>query len=311
MTDLPAPSPEVPPGLGGWDRAERVAALRQRLAQPRALLVPGAPVALVARIVERAGFEACYATGAGVANLEWGLADLGLLGAAEMAVQAGRLADATHLPLIVDADDGYGGPLGVMRTVRHLEAAGAAAVQLEDQAAPKRCGHFDGKRLIGADEMVAKLRAAKLAMTDDTVLVARTDAVAVEGLDAALRRAERYRRAGADVLFVEAPEDQTQLERIGAELGEIPLLANVVEGGRTPELDLADYERLGFRVVLYANLVLRVMLRAADDALGTLAREGHSRSLRDVMLSWTARQELVLRDAAGALEDWLNQSSEA
>jgi 2-methylisocitrate lyase-like PEP mutase family enzyme len=181
-----------------------------------------------------------------------------------------------------------------MRTVADLERAGAAAVQLEDQVTPKKCGHFDGKEVVATPEMVAKIRAAIDARGDsDLVLIARTDAVQSNGIDEAIARARAYRDAGADVIFVEAPRTLAELRRIPQEVTGVPLLVNVVEGGVTPALSLSEYEALGYRVVLYANLALRVSALAVRSALGQLARDGGSDGLRDAMLQWPDRQELV------------------
>src|SRR3954447_25885978 len=184
----------------------RAATLRVRLAQPRILVAPGAADALTARIIEGAGFEAVYLTGAGLANASFGLPDLGLITLTEVTAQVQRIADAISVPLIVDADTGYGGALNVVRTVRELERAGAAAIQLEDQVSPKRCGHFEGKDVVPTAEMVQKIAAGVYARQDpDLVIVARTDARAVEGFDAAIERSRAYAAAGADVVFFEAP----------------------------------------------------------------------------------------------------------
>jgi 2-methylisocitrate lyase-like PEP mutase family enzyme len=293
----------VPTALRTVDRRARVAALRQALAGPAPVLLPGATDALGARLVERAGFAACYATGAGAANVAWGIPDVGLPTLTEIAEHVGRMARAVAVPVVADADDGYGGPLSVMRTVVALEAAGAAAVQLEDQASPKRCGHFGGKRLVPAEEMVAKLVAADRARTDGTVLIARTDAVAVEGFDAAVARARLYADAGADVLFVEAPETLEHLRALPRLLPDLPLVANVVPGGRTPELSLEELAELGFRLVLHANLLMRVMVQAGQGALAHLAAKGTSAGLEDTMLPWAERQELVELGRFDELED--------
>jgi 2-methylisocitrate lyase-like PEP mutase family enzyme len=191
-----------------------------------------------------------------------------------------------------------------MRTVHLFEHAGAAAVQLEDQVLPKRCGHFDGKRVVDTGEMVARIRAALRARQDPALLiVARTDALAVEGMDAAIRRAQAYREAGADVLFVEAPESEQELERIPAELTGVPLVVNVVEGGRTPELSTTRLAELGYQIVLYANLVSRVMAKSAQQALLRLRQDGDTRGSTDAMLSWSERQSLVMLPLVEAIED--------
>lgn len=291
------------PGLRGHPRAERVATLRAALQRGRPLVLPGVATGLMGRQVQRGGFEACYLTGAGVANVEFGLPDVGLIGLAEVAEQVRRVASATTLPLVADADTGYGGPIAVMRTVRQLEEAGAAGIQLEDQAIPKRCGHFDRKKLVPVEEMAAKIDAARAARTDGTVLIARTDARGVEGFDAAIARAKVYAAAGADVLFVEALESIGELKAMPIAVPGIPLVVNVVEGGRTPELSVAELGGLGYRVVLFANLLMRVMARAAGDALEHLREYGSSTGLKASMLDWEERQELVGLGVVDDLED--------
>jgi 2-methylisocitrate lyase-like PEP mutase family enzyme len=306
MHDGPSgPEMSVPLPLRAPDRAAKVAALRHRLDADEPLLLPGVTNALFARLVEDAGFEACYVTGAGIANIEWALPDIGLIGGHEMAIQVSRIADATTLPLIADADNGYGGPISVIRTVHDLERAGVAAMQFEDQSMPKRCGHFERKALVTEDEMVAKLRAARLARSDDTVIIARTDAIAVEGFDLAMSRARAYLDAGADVLFIEAPQDDDQLRRVGREFRHVPLVINVVEGGRTPELPVAAYAEMGYDIILYANLVMGAALRAADDVLQELRTTGDHRSIQTERISWARRQSLVRLDAFDDLEDAL------
>jgi 2,3-dimethylmalate lyase len=205
----------------------------QRVRRGDRLIVPGVTNGLTARIVERADFAACYATGAGIANVEFALPDIGLIGLSEVAGQVRRITDAVTLPVVVDADTGHGGPLSVMRTVSMLEAAGAAAIQIEDQTMPKSCGHFDSHEIVESWEMQAKIEAAVNARgSDDLLIIARTDAIGVLGPKEAIRRGHAFLEAGADVLFIEAPTDVEQLRRIGDEFAGVPLVANVVEGGR-------------------------------------------------------------------------------
>lgn len=275
------------------------ARLRARLEQRTILIVPGVVDALSARLAQEAGFPAIYLTGAGLANAQFGLPDLGLIGLAEVTAHTARIAEAVDVPLIVDADTGYGNALNVRRTVRELERAGAAALQLEDQVSPKRCGHFAGKEVIPRDEMVQKIRAAVEARRDpDTVIIGRTDALALEGIEGAIARARAYRAAGADVIFVEAPLSRDHLARLPKEI-DAPLLVNQVEGGRTPLLSAQELEALGFRIALYANTLLRVALFAVRDALATLAADGSSDRLRERMLDWDERQRLA------GLHEWL------
>jgi methylisocitrate lyase len=271
----------------------RAATLRARLAQPQILVTPGAANALTARIVEGAGFEAVYLTGAGLANASFGLPDLGLITLTEVVAQVQRIADAISVPLIVDADTGYGGALNVVRTVRELERAGAAAIQLEDQVNPKRCGHFDGKEVVPTAEMVQKIAAAVYARHDpDLVIVARTDARAVEGFEAAIERGRAYATAGADVIFFEAPLTVDELRRVPAAIP-APILANMVEGGKTPLLSAAELEAMGYRVVIFANAALRVAAKAVQDAMRLLHERGTTEPLLDQMLGWDERQRLV------------------
>lgn len=264
----------------GGERADGVptgaAALRWRLRAPGIVIVPGATDALTARVIEEAGFDAVYATGAGIANASFGMPDLGLTTMTEVVGQVGRIADAVRVPVIADADTGYGGPLNVARTVRELERVGVAAIQLEDQVSPKRCGHFAGKEVIPTGEMLQKIAAARHARRDpDLLLIARTDAA-----------------AGADVIFVEAPQTVEELRELPRAIP-APLLVNMVEGGRTPLLDAAELEALGYRLVLFANTALRVAVRAVQDAMRVLQRDGTTGALLERMVAWDERQRLV------------------
>jgi len=247
--------------------------LRNLLAGPGALMAPGVADALNARLVRKHGFEAIYMTGAGTTAVRLGMPDVGLLTMTEMVDNAARIADASGLPLITDADNGYGGVLNVRRTVQAYERAGVAAVHIEDQVLPKRCGHLAGKQLVPVEEMEAKIRAATDARTDgDFVLIARTDAVAVEGFEPALERAARYREAGADVLFVEAPSAE-QLPKIAPRL-KAPLLYNMATSGKTPFLGRAEIERLGFKLIIYPNWMMLAAIRAASEVLAELKETG-------------------------------------
>jgi 2,3-dimethylmalate lyase len=269
------------------------AALRARLAQPEILVAPGAPDALTARVIQQAGFEAVYVTGAGFANAGLGLPDLGLASMTEVVEQVRRIAAAVDVPVIADADTGYGNALNVVRTVRELERAGAAAIQIEDQVSPKRCGHFEGKEVVPTGEMLGKIAGARYARRHpDLVLIARTDARAVEGLDRAIARGRAYAAAGADVVFVEAPRSVDELRALPAAIP-APLLANMVEGGQTPLLGADELQAMGYRVVIFANTALRVAARAVQDAMRVLRQEGTTRSLLERMLSWDERQRLV------------------
>ncbi|WP_300683558.1 isocitrate lyase/PEP mutase family protein [Nocardioides sp.] len=257
------------------------------------MILPGATDALGARLIEQAGFAAAYATGAGLANAVYGLPDIGLLSQTEVAEHAARLVDALTIPLITDADTGYGGPLATMRTVRLLERAGVAGLQLEDQEMPKRCGHFDSHTLIPAAHMQTKIAAACDAREDDDlVIIARTDARSAYGIEEAISRGRAYVEAGADVLFIEAPRTVDELRLVGAELAGTPLIVNVVEGGKTPELTLAEYADLGFGVILFANYLMRSMHAAGRDALAHLREHGETGSRAGAMASWSERQGL-------------------
>ncbi len=227
--------------------------LRALLEAPGPVLAPGAYDALSARLVERAGFDVVYMTGFGSTASLIGRPDVGLLGGSEMIGNARRIAAAVEIPVLADADTGYGNAVNVLRTVADYEQAGVAGIHLEDQVSPKKCGHLSGKAVIGVDEMVGKIEAAAAARRDpDLLLIARTDAAAVEGLDAALERARRYAGAGADALFVEAPTSESDIVRVADELrGLAPLVFNWAEGGRTPPLPLARLSELGFALVLF------------------------------------------------------------
>jgi 2-methylisocitrate lyase-like PEP mutase family enzyme len=248
----------------------RARKLRELLAGDRIVMAPGAYDAWSARMVEAAGFPAVYVTGYGVSASVLGAPDIGLITFAEMVTAVRNVCAATSVPVIADADNGYGGALNVVRTVREYEAAGAAAIQLEDQVMPKRCGHMEGKQLIPRDEMAAKIRAAVYARRDsDTVIIARTDAIAVNGYDDAIDRAVAYREAGADVIFVEALRTREQIENAARLVG-APLMANMVEHGKTP-LDTAEnLYRMGFRIAIYPVVLLYSATRAMQDVLATL-----------------------------------------
>ena len=234
---------------------------KQRLAQQRALLAPGVYDALSALVAEQAGFEALYLSGASIAYTRLGRSDVGLTTYSEVADTLARITERVILPVIVDADTGFGNALNVMRTVKGFERAGAAMVQLEDQSFPKRCGHLDGKSVIPVQEMVGKLKAALDARTSEhTLILARTDALAVEGLDAALARAERYLECGVDALFIEALRTPEQMDAACARFGQrVPLLANMVEGGKTPVQSAAELGSRGFRIVIFPGGTVRAV----------------------------------------------------
>ncbi len=273
--------------------------LRERLARKPILLVPGVFDALGAALAEAAGFEALYLSGASLAYTRLGLPDLGFLGASELAEAVARIRERVDRPLIVDADTGFGNALNVQRTVRLLEGAGAAAIQIEDQASPKRCGHLRGKVLISKAEMVGKIKAALDARRDArTLLVARTDAIAVEGLAAALERATAYAEAGADLLFVEAPRDREELAAVPRALaGCPPLLANMVEGGRTPLLSAAELEGLGYALVVFPGALVRALACTARAFFASLKEHGTTTPFRDRMLDFDGLNALLGTEA--------------
>ena len=269
--------------------------LRQRLAQPGLILAPGVYDALSALLVEQAGFEAAYLSGASIAYTRLGRPDIGLVSASEVANVVENIRERTALPLIVDADTGFGNALNVMRTVKTFERAGASALQLEDQTLPKRCGHLDGKTLVTTDEMTGKIRAALDARANsDTLIIARTDAVAVEGLEAALERAERYLEAGADVLFIEALRDAGQMQQaLKRFAGRAPLLANMVEGGKTPILAASELERLGYRIAIFPGGTVRALSHALKDYFSSLKTHGTTTPYRERMLDFDQLNEVI------------------
>ncbi|SCL26457.1 carboxyvinyl-carboxyphosphonate phosphorylmutase [Micromonospora rhizosphaerae] len=264
--------------------------LKSRLNNGPVLVCPGAANALAARLIEEAGFEACYVTGAGIANTYLGAPDIGLLTLNELAGHVAAIRDAVGIPLVVDADTGFGNPVGVQRAVRMLERAGADAIQIEDQVFPKRCGHFAGKQVVPVAEMEAKVRAAADAR-DTTLIIARTDARSVEGFDAAIERARMFAEAGADVTFVEAPESVGELLAVPERLPGIPQVVNLVEGGRTPLLPVAE---LGsFRLALFANAALQAAVLGMQRALATLRDTGSLAVASQHLAGWAERQRVV------------------
>lgn len=267
--------------------------LRARLRQKPIVIAPGVCDALTAAIAADAGFEALYVSGAAIAYTRLGRPDIGLVSMAEVADHVALLADRVPVPLIVDADTGYGNALNVQRTVRAFERAGAAALQLEDQTFPKRCGHLDGKGVIPAAEMVGKIRAAVDAR-DRALIIARTDAAAIEGLDAALDRARLYAEAGADVLFVEAPRTEGDLAAVAAGLGStLPLLANMVEGGKTPVLPAPRLEEIGFSLVIFPGGIVRALAATARDYYASLHEAGTTEPFRNRMLDLGGLNDVI------------------
>lgn len=303
MSDAPAVR-----GLSAGGFADRPS-LREMLDRGERLVIPGVPDALTARLAERAGFAACYVSGAGYANSQLALPDVGLVSREEIARHLGRVALACGIPVVADGDTGFGGPIAVMHTVRAFELAGAAGIQLEDQQIPKRCGHFDGKKVVSTHDMVTHVRAAKLGGSADFVVIARTDARATEGINAAIDRARAYADAGADVVFVEAPQSLDEIELVARKLGDLPLVINVVEGGRTPQVTADDYFQMGYRIALFANFLMRTMMAGAAEALGHLRSTGETHTRADTMLSWRDRQELVGLAQVEQLEEFLENGT--
>jgi 2-methylisocitrate lyase-like PEP mutase family enzyme len=269
--------------------------LRTLLARAEPLLTPGVYDALSALVAEQAGFEALYLSGASIAYTRLGRSDVGLTTATEVAQTLAVITDRVRLPVIVDADTGFGNALNVQRTVSDFERAGAAMIQLEDQGFPKRCGHLDGKTVIPAAEMCGKLRAALDARrSEETLVLARTDALAVEGVDAALERAERYLETGVDALFIEALRTPEQMraacERFASR---IPLLANMVEGGKTPVMSAQELGRIGFRIVIFPGGTARAVAHTLQRYYGALKKDGTTATMRGEMLDFDGLNAVI------------------
>lgn len=276
--------------------------LRNKVNERRGLMVAGAANALSARLIEQLGFEAVYLTGAGITNTFYGMPDLGFVSLADLVQHTSAARDAVELPIIVDADTGFGSALNVRHTVRSLERAGANAIQLEDQLMPKKCGHFNGKAVIPAAEAACKVKAAVDArMNDDFLIIARTDARAIEGFDSAIERAQRFIEAGADITFIEAPESIDEIRRIPAALS-VPQLVNVVIGGKTPTMDAAEFTRMGFGLVLYANAALQGSLMGMTAALTRLRDSGRLDEDSGLVSPFAVRQKLVRKDMYDELD---------
>lgn len=271
------------------------ASLGQKLGAGRTLVAPGVYDAMSALVAEQAGFEALYLSGAAVAYNRLGRSDVGLCTFSEMADTLTCISDRVSAPIIVDADTGFGGPINVQRTVRGLERAGAAMIQVEDQAFPKRCGHLLGKAIVPVAEMCGKLKAALDARNDAaTLIMARTDSVTVEGLDSAIERAERYLECGVDALFLETLESREHIEAAGKHFGaRVPLLANMVEGGRAPLLAAGELAGLGFRIVIFPGGTSRAVVRALQTYFATLKRDGTTQSMLSSMLGFHELNEVI------------------
>lgn len=276
--------------------------LKALLARKRAAILPGTPNALIARVIEDLGFEAVYVTGAGIANMSLGVPDIGLVTLTELTDHVAAICDAVAVPVLVDADTGFGNPVNVTRTVRALERAGAAGLQIEDQVFPKKCGHFEGKDVVPPGEMVQKIKAAVDSRHDaDFQILARTDARAVRGFDDALERAQAYIEAGADATFVEAPVSVDELAKI-VEVLPVPQFANMVFGGLTPSVSQTKLGDMGFGAVLYANAALQAALKSVREVLGSLKSNGSLDQVRERLASFDERQRAVAKDHYDALE---------
>lgn len=276
--------------------------LRELLNKPGIIRTPGAFDAWSARLVEMAGFPAVYMTGYGSAASVLGAPDIGLMTLTEMATHAKNIASAIQVPLIADADTGYGGILNVIRTVQEYERGGVAAVQLEDQVLPKRCGHMEGKELVQKKEMVAKVKAAVHARkSDDLVIIARTDARAVNGFDDAMERAIAYSEAGAHVIFFEAPQSVEEMKKVAATI-KTPLLANMVEAGKTPFLTAAELEKIGYKIVIYPSSTLYAATKTIIDLLECLKITDSTMDYIDKMTAFKEYYDLIGVDKMRALE---------
>jgi len=276
-------------------RTAATESLPAMLARREIIVAPGCYDAFTALLIEEAGFRAAYLSGASIAYGRFGRPDIGLVGMEEVAAIVSAIRERIAIPLIVDADTGFGNALNVVRTVKLFERMGASAIQIEDQSFPKRCGHLDEKRLVSTEEMVGKLNAALDARADeDTLIIARTDAIGVEGFEPALERAARYAEAGADMLFVEAPRSEDEMHTMVKRLGNAaPLMANMVEGGKTPSLDTAALQALGFRLVIFPGGTARAVGWALREYFKSLAEHGSTGPWRERMLDFAGLQELL------------------
>jgi len=269
------------------------AVLRKILQEPEILVAPGAHNAFTARIIEQTGFRAVYLTGSGASMDLLGMPDLGFLTMTEMVAHASNIVQATRLPVIADADTGYGNALNVMRTIREYERAGAAGVHIEDQVAPKRCGHFAGKEVISREEMIGKIKAALDARRDPGFLIiARTDARAVLGLKEAIERGKAYQKAGADMIFVDAPESVEELRLIPRSIP-APLMVNMSEGGKTPLIGARELQEMGYRLVIYPRSAAGAAAKAIQELLAALKKEGTTKNYLDRIVSFEGRNQIT------------------
>ena len=269
--------------------------LREKLDNNKIILVPGIYDSFGALMAEKAGFEALYVSGASISYTKLGSPDLGFVSMSEVAAIVGNISERTSLPLIVDADTGFGNALNVQRTIKVFEKAGASAIQIEDQLLPKRCGHLDGKTLVTDQEMCGKIKAAlDSRVNSNTLIIARTDAVGVEGFESALDRAQMYYEAGADILFIEAIQDEIQIAEAMKNFGKkVPLLANMVEGGKTPLLSAPELEKLGFSIVIFPGGLVRAFARTAQEYFKSLYETGSTKAKIDEMYSFDELNQLL------------------
>lgn len=282
--------------------ADSTSRFRESLESEGILVAPGAYDAASAKLAEQAGAEVVYMSGSSVSTSVHGYPDVGLTTLTEMTDRARRMVTAVDVPVFADADTGYGNPINVRRTVEEFERAGVAGVHLEDQVFPKKCGHFDGKDVVSTDEMVGKVRAAADARADDDfVVIARTDARAVEGFEAAIERSEAYLAAGADVIFFEAPESVDELEAVADRI-DAPLLANMTEGGRTPMLTAAELDELGYDIALFPATGFKAVLKTLQDVYGEIADSGTQQNVLDELVTWEGRNEITGLDEILELE---------
>ncbi|MFC1937507.1 oxaloacetate decarboxylase [Chloroflexota bacterium] len=274
-------------------KKKKTAILRELLARPGVVIMPMCYDGVSARLIEQTGFDVVGVTGSGVAASMLGASDVGLLTMTEMVWQAHNIAKAVSLPVVCDAETGYGNPINVMRCIREFEAAGVAGIYFEDQVHPKKCGHFRGKMVIDGDEMVKKIEAACDAREDkDFLIIARTDSRAVLGIDEAIRRGNAYARAGADVIYVEAPESVDEMKHFCNSI-DAPQMFNVVEGGKSPLLSVTELEQVGYKLVSFSNSLMRTGVKAMQDVLNEIKRKGATVDFADMMISFEERNEIL------------------
>ena len=294
------PADTFPAGFANVE--DRTARLHSLVAAPEIVVAPGAFDCITARLVDKAGFPAVYITGSGVSMSALGAPDVGLMSYGEIFDRVQRIADVVSIPVIADADTGYGGPLNIIRTVRDFERAGVSAVQIEDQAWPKKCGHEPGRQIVQVAEMVGRIKAAVDARTDGIAIVARTDARSTEGLDAAIERAHRYGEAGADILFLESPESEDELKTLNRQL-EMPTMANMVEGGRTPVLPYPKLQQIGFSLAIFPNSLTRLLGNTGAALMAELKNTGTTAGMAESMLDHKGLWDLFDNQRWRTLED--------